>query len=355
MSFLRSADMGFVKDRQLVIPMSSELARNIYPTLKVELEKNTQVLSVGASTYYPGITNSGSDNFHRQGAGVDAGPLIRLNRVDENFLQTLDIKPAAGRLFSAVFKSSDAGKHIILNEVAAQRIGFASPQDAIGQNICSVYKGKADTLQVVGVVKNFHFEDLHQPIQPYGFFLGSNKTTYSYAIVHAGPGEINQLIKSMENTWRKLDPDEPFNYSFLDEDFQRNYLSDKRLSSLVNYFTAIAIIISCMGLFGLATFSAEQRSKEISVRKVLGASVTTLVLLLAKDFLKLVIISVAVATPIAWLAMNKWLQGFTSHIPVSLGVFVLTATIILVIALSTISFQAFRAALANPVKNLKNE
>jgi len=354
MSFLRSTDMGFAKDRQLVLPMTSDLARSLYPALKVELEKKTQVLSVGASTYYPGISNSGSDNFHREGAGVDAGPLIRLNRVDESFLQTLDIKTAAGRLFSPAFKSSDINKHIILNEVAAQRIGFASPQDAIGENICSIYKGKADTLKVVGVVKNFHFEDLHQPIQPYGFFLGSN-ASFSYAIVHAGPGDTGPLIKSLENTWRKLDPSEPFDYSFLDEDFQRNYLSDKRLSSLVNYFTAIAILISCMGLFGLATFSAEQRSKEISVRKVLGASVSSLVLLLAKDFLRLVIISVAVAAPIAWFAMNKWLQGFTSHIPVSAGVFILTAAIIMAIALSTISFQAIRAALANPVKYLNNE
>ena len=354
MNFLRSTDMGFAQDQQVVIPMTSELARSIYPALKVELEKKTQVLSVGSSTYYPGISNSGSDNFHRIGAGVDAGPLIRLNSVDESFLQTLDIKPVAGRLFSPAFKSSDLKKHIILNEVAAERLGFASPKDAVGGKISSVYKGVTDTLEVVGVVKNFHFEDLHQPIQPYGFFLGSNEN-HAYAIVHANAADMGLLIKSLEKTWHKLDPSEPFDYSFLDEDFQRNYISDKRLSSLVSYFTAIAIIISCMGLFGLATFSAEQRSKEISVRKVLGASVSRLVLLLAKDFLKLVIISVAVAVPIAWFAMNKWLQGFTSHIPVSLGVFVLTVTIILAIALSTISFQAIRAALANPVKNLKSE
>lgn len=354
MSFLRSTDMGFAKDHQLVISMHTQMARRIYPALKVELEKKTQVLSVGAATYYPGISNSGSDNFHREGAGVDAGPLIRLNHVDESFLQTLNIKPVAGRLFSLTFKSSDMNRHAILNEVAAQRIGFASPADAIGKNICSNYKGKADSFKVIGVVKNFHFEDLHQPIQPYGFFLDSTAHD-NYAIVHAGPGDIGPLIKSMESAWHKFDPAEPFDYTFLDEEFQRNYVSDKRLSSLVNYFTAIAIMVSCMGLFGLATFSAEQRRKEISIRKVLGASVTRLVLLLARDFLKLVAIAIIVATPVAWLAMNKWLQGFTSYIPVKWGVFVLTAAIILVIVLSTISFQAVRAALANPVKNLKNE
>lgn len=354
MNFLRSTDMGFSKDRQVVIPLPSPLARSIYPALKIDLEKKSQVLSMGSCAYYPGISNPGSDNFHRQGAGVAAGPLIRLNDVDESFLQTLNIKPVAGRLFSPAFKSSDMKKHIILNEVAAERIGFSSPQDAIGKNICNIYKGKADTFKVVGVIKNFHFEDLHQPIQPYGFFLDS-VSNHSYAIVHAGAGDIEPLIKSMEVTWHQLDPAEPFDYSFLDEDFQRNYLSDKRLSAIVNYFTAIAIIVSCMGLFGLTTFSAEQRRKEISVRKVLGASNTALVLLLATDFLKLVIISVAIAVPVGWLAMNKWLQGFTSHIPVSVGAFVLTAIIIVLIALSTISFQAMRAAMANPVKNLKNE
>jgi putative ABC transport system permease protein len=306
MSFLRTTDMGFAQERQLIIPLPSPLARSIYPALKIELEKKAQILSVGASAYYPGISNPGSDNFHREGAGVQAGPLINLNDVDESFLQTLGIKPVAGRLFSPAFKSSDMKKHIILNEVAVQRIGFASPDDAIGKNICNVYKGIADTFKVVGVVKNFHFEDLHQPIQPYGFFLDSSASD-NYAILHIGAGNIGLLLKSLEKLWHQLDPAEPFDYSFLDQDFQRNYLSDNRLSSLVNYFTIIAIIVSCMGLFGLSTFSAEQRSKEISVRKVLGASVPALVLLLAKDFLKLVIISVAVAVPVAWFAINKWL------------------------------------------------
>jgi putative ABC transport system permease protein len=354
MRFLRSTDMGFTQDRQLVIPLASQLAKSIYPVLRNDLTKNRQVLSVGAAAYYPGISNPSSDNFHREGAGVDAGPLIRLNHVDENYLQTLDIKPVAGRLFSPAFISSDRNRNIILNEVSVQHIGFASPQDAIGKRICNIYKGITDTFKVVGVVKDFHFEDLHQPVQPYGFFLDSN-TSYHYAIVHTGPGDIDQLLKSMDSSWHKLDPGEPFDYSFMDEDFQRNYLSDKRLSSLVNYFTVIAILISCMGLFGLAAFSAEQRSKEISIRKVLGAGVGAMVALLAKGFLKLVLIAVVIAAPVAWLGMNKWLQGFTLRIPVGWAVFVLTAAIVLAIAFATISFQAIRAAVANPVKNLKNE
>lgn len=354
MWFLRSVDMGFAKDQQIIIPIPSQVAKSIYPAFKAEIARNRQVLSIGASAYYPGISNPSSDNFHKEGNGVDAGPLIRLNHVDESFLQTLNIRAVAGRLFSAAFINSDLKRHIILNEVSVQRIGFANPKDAIGKRICNTYKGITDTSEVVGVVGDFHFEDLHQPVQPYGFFLDSN-TRYNYVLVHAESGNIDLLLKSIEEIWHKLDPGEPFDYHFLDEDFQRNYISDSQLSSLVNYFTVIAIIVSCMGLFGLATFSAEQRSKEISVRKVLGASVTELVVLLAKDFLKLVMIAVVIAAPVAWLAMNKWLQEFTSRIHISWVVFVFTSITVLVIAFFTISFQTIRAALANPVKNLKNE
>jgi putative ABC transport system permease protein len=354
MLFLRSVDMGFIQDRQLVVPLPSRLARSIYPAFRQELEKNSRILSVGASAYYPGISNPSSDNFHREGLGVDAGPLINLNHIDENYLQTLDIKPVAGRLYSREFVRSDRNRHMILNEVAVEKLGFTSPDDAIGKRIISVYKSIADTFEVTGVVKDFHFEDLHRPIDSYGFFLDSN-IVYNYVVVHAGPGNPDALVASVAAAWHQLDPGEPFDYSFMDEDFQRNYISDKRLSSLVNCFTVIAIIISCMGLFGLATFSAEQRSKEIGIRKVLGATVPALVGLLAKDFMKLVILGVVVAGPVAWLAMRKWLQGFTERIPISWTVFAFTTAIVILIAFSTICLQTVRAALANPVKSLKSE
>lgn len=243
---------------------------------------------------------------------------------------------------------------IILNADAAKKLGFASPQDAVGKRVVSVYKGVTTKNEVVGVTKDFHFEDLHMHITPYGFFVDSSNN-YRYAVVHAGTGDINKLLKSLETTWIKLDPGEPFDYSFLDEDFQKNYVSDNRLSALVNYFTWVAILISCLGLFGLAAFSAAYRSKEISIRKVLGASSRALVALLSKDFLKLVFIAIVIACPVAWFAMNKWLQNFTSGTRISWWIFAFTAVIVLVIAFVTISSQVIKAALVNPVKTLKNE
>lgn len=354
MSFLRSTDLGFARDKQIVIPLYSALAQKTYPVFKNEVIRNKQVISAGACVYYPGISNAGSDNFHKDGEGVNSGPLIRLNRVDETFLQTLAIKPVAGRLFSAGFKLSDADSRIILNTDAVKKLGFSSPQDAIGKKIVSVYKGVTTKNEVVGVTKDFNFEDLHMPITPYGFFVDTSNN-YRYAIVHAGTGDINQLLKSLENTWTRLDPGEPFDYSFLDDDFQKNYVSDNRLSALVNYFTWIAILISCLGLFGLAAFSAEYRSKEISIRKVLGASSRALIALLSKDFLKLIFIAIVIACPVAWIAMHKWLQNFTSRTQISWWIFAFTSAIVLLIAFVTISSQVIRAVLVNPAKTLKNE
>jgi len=173
--------------------------------------------------------------------------------------------------------------------------------------------------------------------------------------VHAKTANMQSLLTTIGNIWHKLNPTEPFEYSFIDQDFQRNYEAETRLSAIVGYFTLIAILISCLGLFGLATFSAEQRTKEIGVRKVLGASVTSIVALLSKDFLKLVGIAILIASPLAWFVMNKWLQDFAYRVNISWAVFVITTLVALFIALFTISFQAIRAAIANPVKSLRTE
>ncbi len=353
MNYLRSTDLGFAKDQQIVIPLRSTTAKNIYTSLKNDIQNNQFVQNAGAALYYPGIVNPSDMGLYKEGKSVNNAAHVHTNWVDESLLQTLDIKPLAGRLFSKEFPS-DTSQRIILNEQAIKQIGFKSPQEAVGSKVYFDWRGQNYAWTVIGVVKDFHFQDLHVPIEPYGFQL-NNVPQYNYLIVHAKAADVSSLLKSINTSWHKLNPNEPFEYSFLDEDFQKNYDAENRLSAIVGYFTTIAILISCLGLFGLATFSAEQRTKEIGVRKVLGASVAGIVALLSKDFLKLVAISIVIASPLAWWIMHKWLQDFAYRTKISWTVFVITTVAALLIALITISFQAIRAAISNPVKSLRTE
>jgi putative ABC transport system permease protein len=241
-----------------------------------------------------------------------------------------------------------------VNEEAVRQFGFASPDDAIGKWLAFDWEGEQVQFTIVGVVRNFHFKALHETIEPFAFRL-YNAADFNYLLANVQGGGIEKTISSIEAVWKKLNPAEPFEYSFLDLDFQKNYEAESRQASLINYFTIIAIIISCLGLFGLAAFTAEQRTKEIGIRKVLGASVAGLVGLLSADFLKLVFIAVVIASPIAWYVMNQWLQNFAYRTSISWELFVLTAVLAMAIAFITVSFQAIKAALANPVKNLRSE
>jgi putative ABC transport system permease protein len=353
MRYLRSTDLGFAKDQQIVIPLRSTSAKNIYTSLKNEIKNNREVQNVGAALFYPGIVNPSDMGLYKEGKTVNDAKDVHTNWVDESLLQTLDIKPVAGRLFSKEFPS-DTNLRMILNEEAVKQIGFRSPQEAVGGKVSFDWRGQTYSWTIIGVVKDFHFQDLHIAILPYAFQL-NNQPQYNYIIVHAKAADISSLLKSINASWHKLNPNEPFEYSFLDEDFQKNYEAENRLSAIVGYFTVIAILISCLGLFGLATFSAEQRIKEIGVRKVLGASIAGIVTLLSKDFLKLIAISIIIASPIAWWVMSKWLRDFAYRTNISWTVFVITTLSALLIALITISFQAIRAAIANPVKSLRTE
>jgi len=353
MHYLRNKDLGFNKDQQIVIPLRSAESKNIYTALKTEIKKNPQIENAGGTLYYPGIFNPSDMPIYKEGDNMNTSKRTYMNWVDESFLQTLGIKTLAGRLFSAEFPA-DTSFRMILNEEAIKKMGFKNAADAIGKNVAIDWQGQTYKWVVIGVVRDFHFVDLHNPIEPYGFQL-NNQPQYNYLIAHAKTNNMGSVLQSIRNTWHQLDPNEPFEYSFLNEDFQKNYEADNRLAGIVQNFTIIAILISCLGLFGLATFSAEQRTKEIGVRKVLGASVGNVVSLLSKEFLKLVFIAIVIASPITWFVMNKWLQDFAYRTNISWLVFVLTAIIAIGIALLTISFQAIKAALANPVKSLRTE
>jgi len=352
--FLQKADLGFAKDQQVVIPLQSTQARNLYRSLKTEWAADSRILSVGAGSYYPGIVNASDDNFHRQGQAVNAGQRLRINHVDEDFLKTLGMRIVAGRMFDFDHITTDTLRHVIINEEAVRKVGFASPQAALGQKLISTYKGVTNEDEIIGVVRDFHYESFHAPITPFVFYL-NNKNAYHYAIVHTANVPVGGVVTALGDIWRRLNPGEPFTYSLLDDDFQKNYEGDKRLSGIINGFTIIAVLISCLGLFGLTSFSAEQRLKEIGIRKVLGARVSTLVVLLSKSFLWLVFEALVIAMPVAYWIMQRWLHEFSARVSVGWPVFVVTGGVVMGIAFGTLSVQVVRAALANPVKVLRSE
>jgi putative ABC transport system permease protein len=352
MDFLRNQDLGFDQVSQVVIPLRGSTGKNLTAAFENEFRRIGQVISSGAGAYYPGITNPSDNLLYRDGRNAQEAQRTRMNYVDYAYMATLGIKPVAGRTFSRDFPGDTTGDRIVLNESAVRALGFASPAQAIGTRVNSDFQGQTTRSQVIGVVKDFHFEDLHTLVTPYAFRLNDGG---NYLVVHARPGASASLLASLEAAWHKLDPNEPFEYSFLDEDFQKNYAAEERESALVRYFTVMAILISCLGLFGLASFSAEQRVREIGIRKVLGASVGGIVLLLSKDFLKLVGLAMLIASPLAYYIMYKWLQDFAYKAPLTIWLFLVAGFSALLIALLTVSYQAIRAAMSNPIDNLRTE
>jgi putative ABC transport system permease protein len=352
MTFMRSQDLGFDKTAQIVIPLRGTEGKRLSTDLENEFRRIDQVTATGAALYYPGLINPSDNLFYRDGHSSAEGLDTRMNFVDYGYMPALGIKPVAGRVFSKEFPDDTSGR-IVLNESAVKALGFASPTAAIGNKVKSTFQGNVSTYEVIGVVRDFHFEDLHLPITPYAFQL--TRGGENYLIIHSRPGTPGPLLASLGAAWKRVNPNEPFEYSFLDEDFQKNYVAEERLSTLVRYFTVMAILISCLGLFGLASFSAEQRVREIGIRKVLGASVSGIVLLLSRDFLLLVSVAMVIATVPAWLIMHRWLQDFAYRTSISWTVFAITFGTTMLITLATISFQAVRAAISNPVRSLKTE
>ncbi|GAB3943200.1 ABC transporter permease [Spirosoma harenae] len=352
MLYLRDKPLGFTQDQQIAIPFRSSESRAAYTALRSEILQNNQVVSAAGTQFYPGIANQSDMVFHRPDQSVTQGQDIRTNRVDFDFLQTMNFRLKQGRLFSRQFPG-DTANRLIVNEATLRK--FQIPEaKAIGQRLDFDWQGQTTPFEIVGVVNDFHYEDLHQPITPYAFML-SRRPSFNYIIVHVNTADMTNILGFLEQKWKTLRPDEPFEYTFLNEDFQKNYQAEARTSRIVRTFTIISILISCLGLFGLATFAAQQRRKEIGVRKVLGASVTSIVLLLTKDFLKLVFIAILIASPIAWYAMRRWLQLFEYRIDIPWWVFVGAGALALLLAFITVSFQSLKSALVNPVKSLRTE
>ncbi|SEI81794.1 putative ABC transport system permease protein [Dyadobacter koreensis] len=351
-NFMRDQPLGFAKDQQIVIPLRSAEARKAYTALRNEMLQNSRISAASGTSYYPGILNPSDMSVFLPGQSVNDDGLIKTNGVAADFMQTMDFKLAAGRMFSADFPA-DTNLKIVVNEAALRKFGIPL-EKSVGQKLnFNMNENTIGSLEIIGVVKDFHFEDLHKVIQPYAFFL--NKDNFNYMVAHVNTRDVSSVLPFMEAKWKALVPDEPFSYTFLNDDFQSNYSADARTSRIVNSFTIVSILISCLGLFGLAAFAAQQRIKEIGVRKVLGASVASIVALLSGDFMKLVLVSLIIATPLTWYVMSKWLQDFAYSITIEWWMFLIAGVLAIAIALLTVSSQAIKAALTNPVKSLKSE
>ena len=351
--YLNDRDLGFSRNGQIILPLQNANAVKNYAALKTELLKTPGIKTVTSGSTYPGLDNPEDMLFYAEGKTVHDVVDVHLSNIENDYFETLGLTLLKGRSFSKEFTADS--NSIVLNEEALKELGY-DVNTAVGRKIYWDFQGKHNTMHIIGVVRNFNFQSLYNTIKPFGFnintFLGNK---YGYMILNPATTDYAGLLKDIGRSWNKINPDVPFVYSFLDKDFERNYEKDQRASGIVNYFTFIAILVACLGLFGLSAFTAEQRTKEIGIRKVLGASVTDVAALLSRDFIGLVAIAIVIASPVAWFGMNKWLQGFAYKTPISWWIFALAGLLAIGIALITVSFQSIRAAIANPANSLRAE
>ena len=345
MNYMRNQDLGFDKEHMLIVDTNYDPARDAFRQAVAGIPS---VKSTAVSSSVPSSNNAGaySEIENKQGDLQVAN--LDLYFVDFDYLDQFKMKLVAGRGFSREFLT-DSSQAMILNETAVKLFGYSSPEQAIGRR----YKQWGSEGKIIGVVKDFHFRSLQEPIKPLSMRVGYERAVLvSLKVTGAN---LPATIAAVESKWKAFIPNRPFNYYFLDEFFDKQYRDEQRFGRLFLNFAALAIIISCLGLLGLASYSTVQRTKEIGIRKVLGASVSGIVNLLSTDFLKLVLIAFTIAVPVAWYFMHRWLEDFAYHTDINLWVFVLAGVCALTIAFLTVSFQAIKAAITNPVKSLRTE
>jgi putative ABC transport system permease protein len=350
LNFIKNKDLGFDKNQKLVFNFYTDDAQKRMPALENDLRQLADVKTVSAADNYlsqfvlrdHGVYTAESDMPH----AIDAQNIA----CDQYFVKANGIKMISGR----DFMPGDSNK-VLINETLAKRLNL-NPQSANGARLYTQYdKNPVTFVTVAGVMKDFNYNSLHKEVKPFMLVYSNNPGNFSSMIVAVNSKNYKTLLSQMSAIWQKDLASVPFEYAFLDAEVQKQYETEITLSQIINSFTLIAILISCLGLFGLAAFSAEQRSKEIGIRKVLGASVSGIVRLLSKDFLILVGVSFVIATPFAWYGMTKWLEAFAYRVPLSWWMFALAGIIAALVALLTVSSQAIKAALMNPVKSLKTE
>ena len=350
LNYIRNKDIGFNRSQVLIIKNTDALGRQA-KVFEDEIKKLNGIEN-GTMTGYLPTSGWRSDSPLFPDATTDTKNAVstQIWRIDENYIPTLGMKMVQGRNFSVNFPTDSSG--IIINEAALKLFGFKDPLNRPLYYMNDFPKKDLTKYHIMGIVKNFNFNTLREEVTPLCFLYQPQNSSMAFRVHSAN---MPNLISMIQNKFKSLAPEQPFSYSFMDEDFNKTYSNEQRMGGISMTFSALAILIACLGLLGLITFAAEQRAKEIGIRKVLGANGRNIVSMLSKDFLKLVFIASLIAIPLAWWAMNKWLQGFAYRIQISWWILVSAALLAVLIALATIFYQAIKAALANPVNSLRSE
>ena len=349
LDYMQSQNLGFEKEQTVVLnARGQDEFHDRYQSLKDQLEAVPSVQSVTVTSSVPG-RDTGTNVISRTAGMTEDGQTLLTVAVDHDYLETYGLELVAGRGFDESF-TTDAEAAFVINEATVRALGWTDPAQAIGQEITRQF---SDTRTVIGVVKDFHYQSLQHAVEPLVFFVRPG--WFSYVSVRVTTEDMPATMAQIDAAWQQFSPSRPLDAFFLDDDYDRQYRTEVRTSRILNIFTLLAIGIACLGLFALAAFMTQQRTKEIGVRKVLGASVFGLVGLLARDFTKWVLLAIVLAIPVAYFALNAWLNSFAYRIDLGVGVFLLAGVLALAIAWLTISYQSIRAALLNPVRALRYE
>ena len=347
MEYFRSKDLGFDQEQVVVLPLQDADVRRRHEALKELLAAQPGVVRAAASTATPGKNSAGLSAFLPEGGAGQETVSLYTFMVDDDLIETLGIRLVEGRGFSRAVATDTAGAYV-LNRSAVRRLGW---EQAVGKTLKDINHDAPG--RVIGVVDDFHLFSLESEVPP--LLMAFRPSAFDHLVLRIRPADVPATLAGLEEAWKTFAPGVPFAYSFVDQDFEQQYADTARLSRTLHAFTFLALLIACLGLFGLAAYTAEQRTKEIGVRKVMGATVPGLVVLLSREFVRLVLVAFVLAAPAAYLLASRWLEEFAYRVPLSWPIFALAGAAALVIALATVSYQAVRAALADPVESLRYE
>ena len=352
-NFMTGTNPGFNANAKIVLPLRTDEAHKQYDVLKEQIGQNSSVNGVSGCSFIPGTPMFRDMDFYTDGGDMNKAVDINRNVVDVGYLELLNIKLIAGRSFMES-RSLDSTHKFILNRTAVSRLGF-TPEKIVGQTLHFDWEGKRYDFPVIGVMEDFHQNSLHEEIKPTLFEMDKSNKRYDYIIASLAATDFERTVKTIERTWKSLIHDTPFEFSFLDRTIQKQYDEDRRVSKIISSFGIIAMIICALGLYGLSSYLAERRFKEIGIRKVMGASVQQIVVMMSAEFVKLVLIAFVFAVPVAYYGMSKWLEGFAYKISIGWFVFVMAGLVALAVALLTISFESIKSAISNPIDSLRSE